>query len=363
MTSANEIATWLKLMRQRRGLRDPRNPIAAAPESLRNIVGANEAPMTEFITGLEFALSQFICGGDLNGEVDEDALLDADRLLLALSMNFWPCVKPQGLDLVPDRAQARPVSELEWMQRAGRLVDSKLIDGCTSVRQANRLSEKALAAFTEHLLRQRESAAMKDYFSRSSRALQHGDQLLQVFEVGPHVPGTPAISWQDFGRGIDRLTSQIREHDVDIDLAVGVNEAGLTMAALLAPVRNARPALGYLRTRGVGPGRHETVDEHSMLPGASAKADSVLLCDFEVKSGNSVFVAANHVRQHLSGSPRIYFAVMGALAVEAGSLPSSGGPLSLETLACYASLEQANVEGVFIAAIMMGSIDPPNRSR
>lgn len=360
MTSADEITTWLKLMRQRRGLRDPRNPLSSAPETLRNIVGANEAPVNELIMGLEFALSQFICGSDLDG----DLLADPDRLLLALSMNFWPCSRPVALEQSGGKATTRSITEVEWMQRATRLVDSGLIEGCTSLRQANRLSERALAAFAEFVLRQQHPNASRDYFSRSLRDLQYpGGQLAQVFEVAPHVPGTPAISWQDFGRGIERLAHQVREHDVDFDVVVGVNEAGLAMATLLAPVRNGRPAVGYVRTRGIGPGRHECIEEHSMLPSAAGAGDSVLLCDFEVKGGNSVAVAAGYLREFLPRPPRVYFAAMGALAVDSGPLPTNGDVLRLEGMTCYPSLEQADVEAVFIAAVMAGSIDPPNRSR
>jgi hypothetical protein len=347
-------------------LREPNNPLDAAPDVLRNAVGAGQAPIVELRSGLEAVISDYISGpsGDLRLLEPE---VDVPRLLLAASLNVWPTTVParlqQGVKGENDPAsKSLSIEDLNWGKRAERLSKSGLLGGHPSVKQVNKTSDDALMKFAEYALGQQPAPTRNSFSVALHTLVLDDDRTIGVYVVEPHGAGTPAISWSDFGKGIDQLSAQIRAHEADFDLTVGVNEAGLAMAALLSKTRESRPALGYLRTKGLGIGKHKVQEDASILPSSSESMDAVLLCDFEAKQGNAVAIVSAYLRSAIPGLKRIYFAVMGALASEEGPL-LGGDPLCFDDLECSTFIQEADVDAVFIAAVMAGSIDPPNRSR
>jgi hypothetical protein len=341
-------------MRRFKGLRDPRNPLSAAPEVLRNIVGATDIN-EEFIGGLENVLSLFIC----NGTPDAGPPREPVRLMLATALNYWPSGVPAELEAL---CTDRPIAEANWMNRAELLARSRLMALSERPEAAKTESTRSFHAFAVFAL-ERRPPPERNYFSANLRPLLFSsERQIEVHEVAS-VSGTPAISWLDYGKGIQRIAHQIRQHGLDIDLVIGINEAGLSMSAMLSPVWQSRPALGLIRTRGIGPGLHQPILDASMLPRAASTAEAVLLCDFEAKNDNAPLVAADYVREHLPGVNRIYLAVAGALLSTDGGLPPDSEPLRFDNLACSQSIHEAGLEEIFVAAVMVGGIDPPTRSR
>ena len=369
MAAANgqveQAVLWLQRMRKGLGLRDPANPLEAAPESFRSAVGAGQAPIVELRSGVEAVVSDFITGPAGDHRLVDPEAIDVTRLLVAASLNVWPSGVParlqRGVDGENDPySVAESIENLKWGKRSERLSKSTLLGECPRPKRMNRMSDAAITTFAEYALGQH-PAPTRNCFSMSLHTLVLDDyRTIGVYVV--EQSGTPAISWSDFGKGIDQLSAQIRAHEADFDLVVGVNEAGLAMAALLSKTRESRPALGYLRTKGLGIGDHVVDKRLSILPPSSESMDAVLLCDFEAKRGNAVASVSDHLRSTIPGLKRIYFAVMGALAAEKGPLLGDD-PLRFVDLECSTFIQEASVDAVFIAAVMAESIDPPNRSR
>lgn len=191
---------------------------------------------------------------------------------------------------------------------------------------------------------------------------------LPVLAIEPHRPGhLRELTWAEFGAGIEVLQSQIHHYgtNLDIDLAIGMNEAGLLMATLLASASFNRCAIGYIRTRSRGTSLRID-EEHSLLGPQLQTATAVLVCDYEVKTSRVL----TQVLEHLTAAglppatPR-YFAVMGALATEARSLDALGDldvavAVAASQLACRPVLQAAQLADAFIAGLMASpGIDPP----
>jgi hypothetical protein len=188
-------------------------------------------------------------------------------------------------------------------------------------------------------------------------------RTLPVLVVGPQSPGQlRELSWEQFGQGIDTVRDQIHHYgtNLDIDIAIGINEAGLVMATLLASASFSRCAIGYVRTRSKGTSLH--IDEdHTHLGPQLKSAAAVLICDYEVKTAHVLPRVCDYLHDAglAADTPR-YFAVMGALATEAPTLDSNLDGGNVSELACQPVLEAAQLTDAFIACVMASpGIDPP----
>lgn len=188
-------------------------------------------------------------------------------------------------------------------------------------------------------------------------------RTLSVLRVEPERRGQlRELTWDEFGRGIGILRNQIHDYgtNLDIDLVIGINEAGLMMATLLASASFSRCALSYVRTRTRGTAL--TIDDHHTLLGPRlTSASAVVICDYEVKTAHVL----SRVRDYLldaglpPDTPR-YLAVMGALASEDSTLDADEEVVGLSRLACHPVLQAADLTDSFIACLMPSpGIDPP----
>lgn len=192
-------------------------------------------------------------------------------------------------------------------------------------------------------------------------------RTLPVLLVEPTRPGQlRELTWNEFGQGIDTIRNQIHHYgtNLDIDLAIGINEAGLVMATLLASASFGRCAIGYVRTRR-GKGTSLGIDDdHSLLGPQLKTATAVVICDYEVKTAHVLSLVCQHLTEAglADDTPR-YFAVMGALATEQRTLDAIEAldvAAALSQLACQPVLQAARLTDAFIGALMPSpGIDPP----
>lgn len=184
-----------------------------------------------------------------------------------------------------------------------------------------------------------------------------------VLLVEPEQPGQlRELTWSEFGQGIDTLRDQIHHYgtNLDIDLAIGINEAGLMMATLLASASFSRCAIGYIRTRSRGTSLRID-DDHSRLGPQLETAAAVLLCDYEVKTAPVISRICDYLREAgLPDNSPCYFAVMGALATESATLDPPVDSIEVSRLACHPVLDKAPLADAFIGCVMASpGIDPP----
>src|SRR5437588_6462113 len=94
-------------------------------------------------------------------------------------------------------------------------------------------------------------------------------------------PGVQTLlSWSEFGYGIELLMQQMRsaKNRFTADVVIGINEAGLSIAAFLSGALMHRCPVGFIRMDSSKTMRAEWLP--SLNPGAV-----VLVVDVEVKSG------------------------------------------------------------------------------
>lgn len=161
------------------------------------------------------------------------------------------------------------------------------------------------------------------------------------------------LSWATFGVGLERLIRQVKNlgRRLDVDIAFGINEAGLVMATFLASAQFGRCPIGYLKCNKV---RDDiTLDAASHYP-AARDAPTIVICDFEVKHADVVGVIAHEIRARYPNA-ELYFAVFGAM--------TKGSDLqvdSFDDLTGAGIMRAADFAAVFIAATMSPpGIEPP----
>jgi hypothetical protein len=191
-------------------------------------------------------------------------------------------------------------------------------------------------------------------------------RTLPVLLVEPRRPGQlRELTWLEFGQGIETLRDQVHHYgtNLDIDLAIGINEAGLVMATLLASASFSRCAVGYVRTRSRGTSLG--IDEQNTLLGPQVRsAAAVLICDYEVKTTHVISRVCEHlVDAGLPAGTPCYFAVMGALATEKPTLDAVQDldvAVTLSRLPCQPVLQAAQLTDTFVGCLMpRPGIDPP----
>lgn len=157
------------------------------------------------------------------------------------------------------------------------------------------------------------------------------------------------LSWSEFGFGIELLMQQIRSarSRVAADIVIGMNEAGLSMAAFLSGALMHRCPIGFLRMDASKSVREEWFPINPCA--------SVLLVDVEVKSGVTLKKAVAVIRHRLKPK-RLYFACMGAQA----TTQELKDEITLEQLECKEALEKSKLDGFFAAFIgPPPSLEPP----
>jgi hypothetical protein len=111
------------------------------------------------------------------------------------------------------------------------------------------------------------------------------------------------LSWSSFGEGIEILKSQIHTaKNFDPDLYFGINESGIIIASYLSS--DGRIPLGIIKTKGnlTGPRRdiQFTVPIEVIKEFKKSKEDIVVvLCDSEIKSGDSLQKYKNKIIKYL----------------------------------------------------------------
>jgi hypothetical protein len=167
------------------------------------------------------------------------------------------------------------------------------------------------------------------------------------------------LTWKTFGIGIENLNNQIMNYGFHIhsDACIGINDAGLVMSTFLNSFVMDREKIGYIRYKGKEEGRIVS-DEGSFFPPGLGQAPTIMLVDFEIKSGTNLKIAVDLLRQKYPKA-RIYFSVFGALT-EKDDLKIN----CVEDLKASDAIKDADIEDIFIACtIHLPGIDPPLRLR
>ncbi|KAA8886111.1 hypothetical protein F3087_26270 [Nocardia colli] len=193
-----------------------------------------------------------------------------------------------------------------------------------------------------------------DEFILAVPTVEYGNSDIGVFSLPNPRPGQLLdLTWETFGFGVERLSSQIKNvgRRLDVDVCLGVNEAGLVMATFLASARFSRCKTGYLRCNKIRDGID--LDDASFFPDVK-DAPTVVICDFEVKHADVIGFLARRVRAKYHGA-ELYFAVFGAM--------TKGRDLSVtsfDDLTGAKIMRAADFEAIFIAATMSPpGIEPP----
>ncbi|MFD6161118.1 hypothetical protein ACFWF7_13830 [Nocardia sp. NPDC060256] len=193
-----------------------------------------------------------------------------------------------------------------------------------------------------------------DEFVLAVPTVEYGNSDICVFSLPSSQPGRLLdLTWETFGFGVERLSSQIKNvgRRLDVDVCFGVNEAGLVMATFLASARFSRCKIGYLRCNKIRDGID--LDEASYFPDAK-DAPTIVICDFEVKHADVIGCLARRVRAKYPKA-ELYFAVFGAM--------TKGRDLKVESfddLTGAKIMRAADFEAIFIAATMSPpGIEPP----
>jgi hypoxanthine phosphoribosyltransferase len=165
----------------------------------------------------------------------------------------------------------------------------------------------------------------------------------------PH-PGTQTLlSWAEFGFGIELLMQQIRGAGsrFEVDAVIGINEAGLSIAAFLSGGLMHRCPIGFIRNDS------KTIREE-WLPSVNS-VKSVLLVDVEIKSGSTLKAALQIIRKWIKPK-RVFFACLGAQV----NSTSIGTEIRLNELEAYQIIRKSRLAGFFVALIgPRPSLEPP----
>lgn len=178
-----------------------------------------------------------------------------------------------------------------------------------------------------------------------------GSVLFYARRLNMPRPGAQTLlSWSEFGYGIELLMRQIRgsKSHFAVDAVIGVNDAGLSMAAFMSGALLHRCPIGFLRADA-----SKTIRE-AWLPPVNRGA-SILVVDAEVKSGTTLKKSLAIVRGRLK--PRaLFFACLGAQA----SAHRLGDKIPLDDLEARGVLGKSKLDGFFAAFIAPPpSLEPP----
>jgi hypothetical protein len=178
-----------------------------------------------------------------------------------------------------------------------------------------------------------------------------GSVLFYARKLNMPRPGAQTLlSWSEFGYGIELLMRQIRsaKSHFAVDAVIGVNDAGLSIAAFLSGALLYRCPIGFLRADA-----SKTIRE-VWMPQVNSGA-SILVVDVEVKSGTTLKKSLATVRGRLK--PRaLFFACLGAQAI-AQQLDDK---ITLGDLECKDILGKSKLDGFFAAFIAPPpSLEPP----
>ncbi len=190
----------------------------------------------------------------------------------------------------------------------------------------------------------------------SAPRLSGASRTIGVFTM-PQQDETASIdvNWATFGMGVERLKEQIKNYGhFEVQACIGINDAGLVMATFLGSASLGSPSLGYIRYTRSGPAEKEIhIGTETILPTLEQPNPTLLLADFEIKSGKALRGVVEHLRSEYQ-APRIYLAAFGAQAENAD------GPIrSTNELTAAPVLRELEVE-LFVACTMGDpGIEPP----
>ncbi len=191
-------------------------------------------------------------------------------------------------------------------------------------------------------------------FSLSVPTVEFGNPDIGVFTLPNPNPGQLLdLTWETFGYGVEQLSAQIKNvgRRLDVDVCLGVNEAGLVMATFLASSRFSRCKIGYLRCNKIRDGID--LDGASFFP-AATDTPTIVICDFEVKHADVIGYLTHQVRVKYPNA-ELYFAVFGAMTKSQDLKVDSFDELTGAKI-----MRAADLEAVFIAATMNPpGIEPP----
>jgi hypothetical protein len=166
----------------------------------------------------------------------------------------------------------------------------------------------------------------------------------------PHPGMQTLLSWSEFGFGIELLMQQIRsaESRFEVDAVIGINEAGLSIAAFLCGGLMHRCPMGFIRID-----RSKLIRDE-WLPSINS-GKSVLLVDVEIKSGSTLSASLQIIRRQLR--PRkVFFACLGA-QVNSSEI---GEEIGLNELESFEVIRKSRLAGFFVALIgPRPSLEPP----
>jgi hypothetical protein len=172
------------------------------------------------------------------------------------------------------------------------------------------------------------------------------------------------LTWNTFAQGIENLSGQIREYGLHVDVCLGINYAGLVIAAILKHAAydpDGDPVdLGYV---GCGTkGKERVIYRNSHFPKVRIDEPNILLVDSEVKTGSALVKVVEEVKRRYPKAT-LYYAVLAALLRE--GCRRLTGLDSLEVGALLSSLcGEDKVEEVFLAFTMEGhGVEPPVHMR
>lgn len=221
------------------------------------------------------------------------------------------------------------------------------------------LSATSAAMLVLLLSRQRgrpQSAPLGTEYPVTLERVSGGERTIRVLATEPMaLSESRQVDWAAFGSGIERLKDQIRGYDgrIDVDACIGINDAGLVMATFLSSAVFGSPFLGYVRYHRAGPGAPICIDRETTLPDLEPAEPTLLLADFELKSGNALRAIVELLRQTYS-DPRIYLAAFGARTDRRGAEIEQ-----LKDLTAQGALASLGVE-LFVACTMGDpGIEPP----
>jgi transcriptional regulator with XRE-family HTH domain len=191
-------------------------------------------------------------------------------------------------------------------------------------------------------------------FIVSVPTVEHGNPDICVFCLPNPRPGQLLdVTWETFGYGVERLSSQIKNvgRRLDVDVCFGVNEAGLVMATFLASARFSRCKIGYLRCNKTRDGID--LDDASFFPD-TRDTPTIVICDFEVKHADVIGYLTRRLRARYPNA-ELYFAVFGAMTKSRDLKVDSFDDLTGAKI-----MRAAGLEAIFIAATMSPpGIEPP----
>lgn len=181
------------------------------------------------------------------------------------------------------------------------------------------------------------------------------ERYIKIYTLqNPNIDKLLDLTWETFGIGIENLQGQIKNYGARIhfDACFGINDAGLVMATFLNIPVMGRVKIGYIRYKGLKEGEIIS-DDDSFFPGLGQKP-TIMLMDFEIKSGTNFKIAVNRIRQKYPGA-KIYFSVFSALT-EKDNLKIN----CFEDLKAADNIKALEIEDLFIACtIKSPGIEPP----